>query len=127
MEFNFDLWFHDTFGRFEHDLKIPGYMYSYQEYKSILKSLGWTLHYNDHGDVTHIRFNENGLKVTDVDNKYIIKKFIPPPPPQRHCEPWTIEEKSELLSSFSKWLNQNTKKHQRSEKSIKMMIDKLVQ
>lgn len=109
MDFNFDLWFHDTFGRFENDLKIPGYMYSYQEYKSILKSLGWELVYNTSGDVSYIRFNVNGLKVTNVDNNYIIKKFIPPPPPQRANLPWTIEEKSELLNSFSKWLYENTK------------------
>jgi len=91
----------------------------------MLKSLGWKLVYNDIGDVSYIRFNENGLKVTNVDNKYIIKKFIPPPVPKRANLPWTIDEKSELLNSFSKWLSENTKKHQRSEKAIKMMIDKL--
>jgi hypothetical protein len=58
-----------------------------------------------------------------VDNNYIIKKFIPPPPPDNL--PWTIDEKSELLNSFSKWMYENANKHQRSEKAIKMMIDKL--
>ena len=126
MEFNFDLWFHDTFGRFEHDLKIPGYMYSYQEYKNILRNLGWVLDYNDSGNVSYIRFKENGLIITNTNNKYIIRKFIPPPP-QRYNEPWSIDEKADLLLSFSKWLNENTIKHKRSEKSIKMMIDKLTQ
>lgn len=123
MEFNFDLWFHDTFGQYENSDKIPGYMYSYQEYKSILKSLGWSLHYNDRGNVTHIRFNENGLKVTNVNDNYIIKPFTPP---GRHGCMWTIKEKSDLLVSFSQWMNEMTHRHERSEKSIKMMLDSMI-
>ena len=114
MEFNFDKWYKDSFKQYKNTLKIPGSTFTYDEYYKRLKEAGWII--NEDNSVT---FVNDGTISSEVAVNYIsFRKYER----DRDNEPWSIIEKSELLSEYAAWISGVADAHGRSENNILEML-----
>lgn len=119
-EFAFDRWYSDYFGVHADCAYIPGLNKSYSEYKNLLHKNGW----NILGDnsIVFMLDSENLIVPPSQSSNYITDRKYPT---NNTKNVWTLEEKSELLSAYAKWVKEQVNVHGRTEEDILFMMKKM--
>ena len=108
--FDFERWFKDTWGPgCTEGGRIPGYTLYYEEMRSIKKTAGWEVL-----ETGAVEFNGG-------------HGFVPPVTAAQYLSnysggAWTLEERDDLLSRLTEWVNDRARVHGRTQDDIRKTV-----
>ena len=111
--FDFERWFKDTYGgNIKEGGRIPGYSIPYEEMRALQKAAGWVV-----GEDGSVQFNGRHGFVPPVTAIQYLSKYS--------GGDWTLEERDELLTRLTEWVNDRARVHGRTQDDIRKVVGDL--
>ena len=108
--FDFERWFKDTWGPgCKEGGRIPGYTLYYEEMRALKKAAGWEVL-----ETGAVEFNGGHGFIPPVTAIPYLSKYS--------GGDWTLEERDELLTRLTEWVNDRARVHGRTQDDIRKAV-----